>query len=100
MDFFIQLIISSILILFNLSIPKIFSSSKIKLINFKNKTINRKEIIVIITGLTILIIGIIGIYFFAERNERLTLILIFGTFMNLLQQFILRLINKKIMDPS
>lgn len=50
----------------------------------------RFEIIVRISGFIILIIGIISIYFNAERNEGGILVLILGAIMIVLQQFVLR----------
>lgn len=52
------------------------------------------KIIVTISCLFILIVGIISIYFLANRTERPALVLMFGSFMILLQQVFLKVIKK------
>lgn len=99
MDFFIQLIIFSLIVFILLAIPKFFSKSKNKQLIIK-RNLNLQEKIVLISGLTILVIGIISIYFYAERNERSILILNLGVIMIMLQQFVLGIIRRKKVKPD
>ncbi|MFB7142418.1 hypothetical protein ACFCYN_22660 [Gottfriedia sp. NPDC056225] len=56
---------------------------------------NPQEIKVLISSLTILIIGIIIIYFYAERNERSFFILNLGAIMIIFQQLAIRVLRSK-----